>query len=204
MTPAPPKSEDGGHQGSWWSDHPDLVGVARRGRREYEEEAAEAERDTEQLRRRRRGIVDVCFEWMSRGDLVGIGIGARIFNGRLVAAVNDLVSLETETSRVVINLNSVRFVRSEQVGAFPGTTGERSVSSFRAELGRHEVEARPVRLLGEGDGFDVTGVIEVSAPDHVIVVDGRHAEWLLPLEKVCCVVLDSDRGRQANGAFDSG
>jgi len=203
LTPEPPKSEHG-NEHSWWSDHPDLIGVARRGRREFEEEAAEAERDTEQLRRRRRRIVDLCFEWMSRGDLVGVGIGGRTFSGRLVAAVNDYVSLDTETSRVVINLNSVRFARSERVGAFPGTTGERSVSSFRAELGRHEIEARPVRLLGAGDGFDVTGVIVVSATDHVVVVDSRRVEWLLPLEKLCCVVLDPDRERRPDGPFDSG
>ena len=77
--------------GTWWSEHPDLEGVARRGRAELEEEAAEAEADTELLRQRRRSLIDVCFEWMSRGDLVTVAVGGSQFEGQLTAAVNDLL-----------------------------------------------------------------------------------------------------------------
>lgn len=203
MTPTPPSSQDG-YLGSWWSDHPDLAGVARRGRREYEQEAADAERDAEQLRRRRRRIIDVCYEWMSRGDLVSVGIGGRAFEGRLVVAVNDLLSLHSETIMVAVNLAAVRFVRCERAGAFPGTTGERSVSSFRAELGRHEIAAHPVRLLGDGNEFDVTGVIEASAEDHLILSDGRGAQWVLPLHRIACVFVDLTHDGGAAGARRSG
>ena len=163
--------------GTWWSDHPDLEGVARRGRRELIEEDAAAEGDTEQLRKRRRSIVDLCFEWMSRGDHVTIGIGDQRFEGRLVAAVNDLLVLRTNDVEVAAGVPAVDFVRNNRRAAFDGTSGERNVSSFRAYLGAAELDQRPVRLVGRG--FDVTGVIGASTDDHWLVIDRNGAEWAL-------------------------
>lgn len=165
--------------GTWWSDHPDLEGVARRGRSELEEEAVSAEQDTELLRRRRRSLIDVCFEWMSRGDLLTIAVGNSQFEGRLLAAVNDLVVLHTKTTELSINAAAVSFVRSEQRGVFTGTSGERSASSFRAQLGRYEVDATPVRLVGTNRSFDLTALIEASTDDHLLVRDDRGLEWAL-------------------------
>ncbi len=116
--------------GTWWSEHPDLESLARRGRREYTEELAAAERDTEQLRKRRRSLPDICFEWMSRGDLVTVAVADSQFEGELVAVVNDLVVVRTRTVDVGVNLDMVDFVRSNRRGAHAGTSGERSVSSF--------------------------------------------------------------------------
>lgn len=165
--------------GSWWSDHPDLEGVARRGRREFEQEATEAEQDVELLRKRRRTLVDVCFEWMSRGDLVTLGVADHQFEGRLVAAVNDLVVVTTKTLEVAVNVALLRFARSDRAGAFVGTTGDRTASSFRAELGRYEVEAVAVRIVGDNGSFDLSGVVEASTDDHVLVRDAQGIEWAL-------------------------
>lgn len=177
--------------GDWWSGHPDLEGIARRGRGEIADEAVSAERDTELLRKRRRSLIDVCFEWMSRGDLVTVAVAEGQFEGQLVAAVNDLIVLHTKTTEFAIAAVAVSFVRSERQGAFPGSTGERSASSFRAQLGRYEVETTPIRLVGVGGSFDLTAVIEASTDDHLLVRDGRGLEWALPRTQVGYAVLAS-------------
>jgi hypothetical protein len=174
--------------GTWWSEHPDLESLARRGRREYTEELAAAERDTEQLRKRRRSLPDICFEWMSRGDLVTVAVADSQFEGELVAVVNDLVVVRTRTVDVGVNLDVVDFVRSNRRGAHVGTSGERSVSSFRALLGRFEIEQQPVRLVGARKVFDLTGIITASTEDHVLVADNSGTEWALPRSRIAYVI----------------
>ena len=163
--------------GTWWSEHPDLAGVARRSRRDLIEEDASAETDTEQLRKRRRSLIDLCFEWMSRGDRVTIGVGEDRFEGQLVAAVNDLLLLRTSEVEVAVNLRAVGFARCDQRAAFDGTSGERSVASFRAYLGVAEIDQLPARFVGHG--FDVTGIIDASTDDHWLVIDHNGVEWAL-------------------------
>jgi hypothetical protein len=170
--------------GTWWSDHPDLEGVARRGRTELEEETVSAEQDTELLRKRRRSLGDICFEWMSRGDLVAVAVAGTQFEGQLVAAVNDLIVLRTKTIDLSINTGAVNFIRSNRRSVYPASTGARDVSSFRAQLGRYEVEATPVRLVGNSGSPDVTGVIEASTDDHLLVRDTQRVEWALPRAQV--------------------
>lgn len=162
---------------AWWSDHPDLEGVARRGRRELLEEDSAAEFDTEQLRKRRRRLVDLCFEWMSRGDRITIGVGDDHFEGRLVAAVNDLLLLRTNDIEIAAVTDAVAFARSDGRAKSGGTSGTRSFGSFRAYLGAAEIDRIPVRLVGQG--FDVTGIIDASTDDHWLVVDHQGVEWAL-------------------------
>lgn len=171
---------------SWWSEHPDLEGVARRGRRELTDEAVAGERDAELLRKRRRKLSDVCFEWMTRGDLVTVAVADNHFEGRLTATVNDLLVMSTKTIGVSINTTLVDFARSDKREAFEGTTGDRSVSSFRAQLGRYEIDATPVRLIGARGSFDLVGVIAASADDHVLVYDKQGLEWVLPRTAIAC------------------
>lgn len=175
----------------WWSDHPDLDGVARRGRAEFEADASAAEHDTEVLRKRRRRLIDVCFEWMSRGDLVTIAVADRQFEGRLVVAVNDLIIMDTKTPQVAINADAVQYVRSDRKAAFEGTTGDRTISSFRAGLGRHEVEQTPVHLIGRTPAIDVVGVIEASTDDHVLLRDLRGIAWALARSEIACAIDDA-------------
>lgn len=163
--------------GTWWSEHPDLDGLARRGRGELTEEAAAGEADTEQLRKRRRSLVDLCFEWMSRGDQVSIGIGDHQFEGRIVAAVNDLVVLHTGEVEIAASVDAIDFVRSNRPATHPGTSGERAVSSFRAYLGAAEIDRSPVHLVGSG--FDVEGIIDASTVDHWLVIDQNGVQWAL-------------------------
>lgn len=167
---------------TWWTDHPDLESVARHGRGEMAEEAASAEADNELLRKRRRSLIDVCFEWMNRGDLATVETVGSQFEGRLVAAVNDLLILHTKTIEVALNVTAVRFIRSDIRAAFEGSSGDRSVSSFRAQLGRFEVDATPIRLVGEA--FDLTAVIDASTDDHVLVRDAQGVEWALPRNEI--------------------
>lgn len=170
--------------GTWWADHPDLESLARRGRREYTEELAAAEHDTELLRKRRRSFTDVCFEWMSRGDEVTVAVGGTQFEGQLIAVVNDLAILRTRTIEVGINLDAVVFVRSDKQAAMTGSSGERSVSSFRALLGKFEIEGTPLRLVGRGKSFEVAGIIDASTDDHILLRDRQGLEWALPRSSI--------------------
>lgn len=174
--------------GSWWSDHPDLEGVARRGRGELQQETTAAEQDAELLRKRRRNLVAVCHEWMSRGDLVTVAAAGHQFEGHLLAAINDLLVLTTKTLTVSLNITRTQFVRSDKRAGGAGTTGDRTVSSFRAALGRHEVEGGQVRLVGVEGGFDLTGVIEASTDDHVLLRDATGLEWALPHGQIAFAV----------------
>jgi len=124
---------------------------------------------------------------MSRGDSVTIGLSAAQHEGRLRAAVNDLVILSTRTVELAVNLSAVDFVRSNQRSAFTGTSGERSVSSFRAQLGLFEVEGKAIRLIaGE---VDVAGVITASTDDHVMIQDNGGIEWALPRDRISHAVI---------------
>lgn len=164
--------------GTWWSDHPDLEGLARRGRNELIEEASAGEADSEQFRKRRRSIIDVCFEWMSRGDLVTVGVLNAQFEGRIVTAVNDLIVLHTADVAIGVRTDAAGYVRTVRQAAFTGTVGGRDAASFRAYLGRFEVDSEPVRLVGET--FDVEALITASTDDHLLVVDRNGTEWMLP------------------------
>ena len=179
-----------GDMGPWWSEHPDLDAVARRGRAELQAEATSAEHDTEVLRKRRRRLIDVCFEWMSRGDRVTVAVADRQFEGRLLVAVNDLIIVQTKTRRVAINIDLVQYVRSDRRSEFEGTTGDRAISSFRAGLGRHEIEQTPVHLIGRTTAIDLVGVIEASTDDHVLVRDQRGVEWALTRSEIACAIGD--------------
>lgn len=117
-----------------------------------------------------------------------IGLPTRQFEGQLKAAVNDLVVLSTRTVEIAINLNVVSFVRSNQRAAFAGTSGERAVGSFRAQLGLFEVEETSVRLVGK-EAFDVTGFITASTDDHVILQDGGGIEWALHRDHITHAVI---------------
>jgi len=177
---------------SWWSDHPDLEGVARRGRGEIRHEAEEVEHDAEHLRRRQRSVIDVCFEWMSRGDLVTIGVGDAEYQGRLEVAINDLVVLATSTLRVAIDTAAIRFARSDRPNAFEGTSGDRSVASFQAFLGSYEVDRQPVRLRDAAGSFDVTGIIQATTQDHVNLQGPEDKEWILTRRSIACALTQMD------------
>ena len=180
-----------GDKSPWWSDHPDLDAVARHGRAELQAETASAEHDTEVLRKRRRRFIDVCFEWMSRGDQVTVAAADRRFEGRLLAAANDLIIVQTRTAQVAVNVDVVQYVRSDRTAAFDGTTGDRAVSSFRAGLGRYEVEQTPVHLIGRTRAIDVVGIIEASTDDHVLLRDSQGVEWALNRREIACAIGDA-------------
>ena len=180
---------------SWWMEHPDLESVARRGRKELQQDLASAEQDSELLRKRRRQTVDVCYEWMSRGDLVTVSAARREFEGRLVAAVNDLAVVATRTFEVAVNLDLVDFVRSDRRSEFAGSTGDRNVGSFRAALGRAEVDQTLIRIVGDAGVFDVTGVIDASTDEHIVMRDQQGHEWLLPRAKAAVAVVGMPTAR---------
>ena len=125
---------------------------------------------------------------MSRGDLVTVAVAGQRFEGRVAAAVNDLIVVTTKTLEVAVNATLVSYARSDRRAEFDGTTGDRSASSFRAELGRYEVEEIPVRLVGLDNAFDVEARIVASTDDHLLVSDVQNLEWVLPRSQVAIAI----------------
>ncbi len=173
---------------SWWTEHPDLEGLARRGRGELTEEAESAEHDAELLRRRRRNLTNVLFEWMSRGDLVTVSVGTNRFEGQLTAVINDLAVVQTKTIVAAINTTALTFARTDKQTAFSGSTGNRDISSFRAFLGKHEIDKTPLRLIATSGAFDLLGVIDASTDDHLVVHDQHGLEWVLSRIEIGCAI----------------
>lgn len=143
----------------------ELADIARSGAREWERDMAAWESDAEMLRLRRRAISDVLWEAMQRGDLVTVVIAEHTFAGPLRAVRGDLAVLTVADATVAVNTASVHSVAMERASG--GVSGDRTYGSFRAYLGMLEVEASPVRIVGER--LDVRGRIEVVATDHVLV-----------------------------------
>jgi len=177
---------------TWWEDHPDLAGVARSGRHELEADAVAGEQDAEQLRRRRRTIVDVCFEWMGRGDLVTVGLGSHEYQGKLVAAVNDLVIVKTRSVEASINATTIRFARSDQIAQFTGTSGRRETSSFRAQVGRFEMDRQLVKVHADDGSVELTGRVTATTDDHVLVTDSQNRAWAIRWTHVASAVVARD------------
>ena len=105
--------------------------------------------------------------------------------GKIITAVRPA----TKTTDAAMNLELVDFVRSDRKSEFAGSSGDRTAGSFRAALGRAEVEQKLIRVVGEAGVFDVTGVIDASTDDHIVMRDPQGHEWLLPRTKAAFAVV---------------
>jgi hypothetical protein len=152
---------------------PHLAAELRQGvGRELAEEAAEDERLTDLLRRRRLELADVVKDLAHRGGRVSVEFGGHSFSGLLAAAGIDYATIDRadQTADIRLDVATWSILPSDS----PDDSKMGGAESFRALLHEYSAAETAVRLALPG-GEIVIGAIAVVAVDHVEVrdVDGR-------------------------------
>lgn len=157
--------------------------------REWAEEAAEDERLTETLRKRRSELKDIMAEFANRGDRVSVEFGGHTFGGAVVASGEDFVRIQGPGQVADIRLNRARW--SVLVSGDPPDHTEETVDTFIALLRQFEADGSTVRLSIDG-GDIVIGKIAVVAVDHVEVSDVDDRRIYLPTEVILGAIRSID------------
>lgn len=169
---------------------PDLASELRQtAGQEWSEEAAEDERLTELLRRRRLELADRAKEMVNRGDRVSVEFGGHTFSGAVISAGSDYATIDGPGQVADVILTEARWSvlpNEKPAGALPGTA-----ESFRALLHEHSASGQTVRLaLPAGDM--VIGNLEVVAGDHVEMADVDGRRLIVPMKMILAVVRSSE------------
>ena len=160
----------------------DLEEVAAAIRSEVRLEAEEAEREAAVSAAMRRDLADVARELMAHGDTVAIDVGQRSFVGPILAVGTDVVTLETGSSRVDVNLKCLqrmRVVKRARSGGRRGT--DRGTASFRARLLELQLSGEAIEAGMAGCEEPVAGPVALVGSDHIALGDEAEPEWFLPL-----------------------
>lgn len=169
---------------------PDLASELRESAgREWAEEAAEDERLTEQMRRRRLGLSELMAEMVNRGDRVSVEFGGHSFSGAVVASGDDVARIEGPGQVADVRLDRARW--SVLVAADPSDHTGQPVESFMALLRTFEADDSLVRLaLGGGDM--VIGRVKVVGEDHVEMADVDDRQIYVPLGMIFAAIRSID------------
>jgi hypothetical protein len=165
----------------------DLRALGRDTDRTWREEMAIRESEAELARSKERGLPDVMWEAMQRGDEVAIHVAGRSYRGRLTAVRNDFAVLTTGVARLGVNLKAVDAVQCVRGDGSHGRVGDRTHGSLHAFLTHLEADHRLVRLVGSDAGTDLTARMLAVADDHVLVEDANGAHWAVPLRSLAIV-----------------
>jgi hypothetical protein len=157
--------------------------------REWLEEAAEDERLTELLRRRRLDMTARVLELVHRGERVRAEVGTHTFSGQVVYAGSDFASIDRGDDTVEVALDAaVWTVERNESG---GTEQSGEPLTFRARLSEIAAVGESVRII-VSDGRAIVGSIEVVATDHAEVVqDG--STIVVPIGLIVAVVRSTSR-----------
>lgn len=157
--------------------------------REWAEEAAEDERLSETLRKRRSELKDVMADLAHRGDRVSVEFGGHSFGGAIVASAEDFVRIQGPGQVADIRLDHARW--SVLVSGDPPDHSEETVDTFIALLRQFEADGSNVRFaLGGGDM--VIGKIAVVAKDHVEISDVDDRLIYLPTGMILAAIRSID------------
>lgn len=157
--------------------------------REWMEEAAEDERLTDLLRRRRLELSEVIRDLAHRGERVSVEFGGHSFSGAVMASGVDYASVEGAGQAADIRLDTARW--SVLV---PGPSVEPwldAPETFRGVLQQHGAGETVVRLALPG-GDLVIGTIAVVAVDHLEFDDVDQRKLYVPIEMVLGVIRSAD------------
>ncbi len=163
---------------------PELERVLRDAGREMNAEAAEDERLTELLRRRRQGMADLALEWVHRGQRVRAELGSQTFTGHVVHSGSDYLTLDRAEDQVILPLDRATWTLEPDPA--PGHEQMGGAGSFKARLSELESTGETVRLL-VADGRALVGSVGVVASDQ-IEVHQDHLTVMVPLGLVAAVV----------------
>lgn len=157
--------------------------------REWLEEAAEDERLTELLRRRKLDLAGRAIEVVHRGERVRAEIGAHTFSGHLVYAGADFATVDRSDDMVEVVFDAAVWTVERTESGGHDQSGD--PLTFRARLAEVSASEETVRMIVV-DGKSIVGVIDVVATDHVeIIQDGN--SLVVPLRLIVAVVRSTSR-----------
>jgi len=157
--------------------------------REWLEEAAEDEKLTELLRRRRLDLSGRVLELVHRGERVRAETGAHTFSGRVVYAGVDFASIDRDEDLVEVVLDAA--VWTVEKGASGGIEQSGTMLTFRARLAEIAAATESVRMVVI-DGRAIVGSIDVVATDHIeLTQDGTTV--VVPTRQVVAVIRPTSR-----------
>ncbi len=157
--------------------------------REWSEEAAEDERLTELLRRRRRSLAEMMADLAARGDRVSVEFGGHSFSGAVVASGEDYVTVSGAGQIADIRLDTAQWSVIPTGDAT--RSHERRAESFVAMLKVYEADGSVLRLALIDEGV-VIGRIAVVAVDHVEVADVDDRHLYIPTPLILAVIRSTD------------
>ncbi len=156
---------------------------------EWTAEAAEDERLTELLRRRRLTLRDIAKEMANRREKLSVEFGGHSFTGAVIGAGDDYVTVQGPGQIAEVRLERARW--SILTGDGPSVEPATTAASFRAALHQHSAAETITRLtLDRGDL--VIGKIIVVAADHLEVADVDERRLYVPMEIVLGTIRSID------------
>ena len=163
---------------------PELESVLREAGREMIEEAAEDERLTELLRRRRMEMSDLALEWVHRGQRVRAEAGTQTFTGQVVFAGTDYVTIDRGEDQVAVRLDRAIWTLEPDPGEGHEQTGP--ATSLKARLTELAATGEALRLF-VAEGRALVGSVVVVAADQ-IEFQQDHLTVLVPTDLILAVI----------------
>lgn len=152
--------------------------------REMREEAATDEELTELQRRRRHDMAATLRSAMHSGDRVTVAAGSLTLGDPLVAVGDDYLTMIDGSDVIDVALDGA--VVTIEPRSSGGSSGRPSARTLRARLAEIEQEGGTVEVLTRG-GLRMSGLIGVTATDHVVIDDPSGARTLVPYRDIAVV-----------------
>jgi hypothetical protein len=147
---------------------------------------------TAQVERAKRRLDEVALEFMHRGDVVRVAVGARAWTGTIVHVGRSLLTLQTASRAAIdVDLGKVSSIavvsRSPTGGRSPGVQDPATLIARLRELDGTDEAVE----IGGQDLNPVTVHVSVVAQGHVEAdgIDGT--EWVVPLDAIAYVICEA-------------
>jgi hypothetical protein len=169
---------------------PEIEAQLRHGAgRDWIEEAAEDEKLTELMRRRRLDLSGRALEMVHRGERARAETQGQTFSGQVVYAGSDFATLDRGDDLVEVVLDAA--IWAVEAATAGGREQSGSPLSLRARLSEIASSGTQIRLV-VADGRAIVGSVELVATDHVeISQDGNVV--LIPIRLIAAVIRPNDR-----------
>ncbi|MEA1903038.1 MAG: hypothetical protein U9N56_05865 [Actinomycetota bacterium] len=157
---------------------------------EWAEEAAEDERMTEILRRRRLTMEELFKDMTHRGQRVSVEFGGHSFNGALIASGEDYAVILGPGQVAEVRFDSARWSALPPTDAFEPVPAS-SPETFVGVLRSHESAETLIRLTLPGSDMVIGKIVTVGV-DHVEFADADQRQIYVPTELILGVVRSVD------------
>jgi hypothetical protein len=178
-----------------WIFDPGLAALSRNMQRELREEAEEVESIVAESELRERTMQDVASEARNRGDMISIATSRRTFNGIVVYAGKDFVSVRTESFEVDVNLADAAYIRTVEPGRRGGQARTDGPGTFEMRMIERKSPRERVEIGYRRVEETVIGFIASVGQDHVVLIDDMRVQWTIPLGAISWVIRTGRRPR---------